>query len=188
MKCAVESCAGKAHCKGLCKLHYQRQWRTGSVDVSRPCLHGSLEERFARHFIPGAPNACWEWKGNRDKEGYGSIRSGHTQDRAHRVAFRLNGGQLKPGQQVLHSCNNPPCVNPAHLRAGNHLQNMADRMASGHYLEGEKHFNSKLSDAEADQVRCATGTNKEIAARFGISPSQVRNIRRGLQRRKKEAA
>lgn len=74
---------------------------------------------------------CWPWMGRRDKDGYGTLRSGTTLVRAHRFSYSLHHGETD--LLVRHSCHNPRCVNPAHLSEGTHLDNMADRLAAGHY-------------------------------------------------------
>jgi hypothetical protein len=72
---------------------------------------------------------CVEWSGPRDSNGYG--RSGHG-DRAHRVAWEAACGDPIPdGMVVMHLCDNPPCVNPAHLRLGTVAENNRDRHAKG---------------------------------------------------------
>jgi DNA-binding CsgD family transcriptional regulator len=83
---------------------------------------------------------------------------------------------------ACHKCNNPQCVNPSHIEPGDQLENMADRVAAGHYTSGENHPMAKLSNKQVAEVRGASGTYKEIADHFGISLSQVGNIKRGDQR------
>jgi hypothetical protein len=183
--CSLETCSEPVKTKGLCKLHYQRQWRTGSVSVSRPCLHLSAHEKFWHYVNKDAPNGCWLWTGFKDKDGYGKMRVGKLNVRAHRISYELVNGPIPEGQLILHNneCNNPSCVNPSHLRTGDHDENMQDRIDAGHYATGERHHYAKLTDVEAEAVRCAPGTYKQIARRFGISVSQVGNIKRGDQRK-----
>ena len=59
--------------------------------------------------------------------GYGRFRLGHRVYYAHRIAYRLVHGHLMKGAVVMHSCDNPNCVNPAHLQAGSQRNNMATR-------------------------------------------------------------
>lgn len=127
--CSIADCERPVRCKGFCSHHYQQAWRTGSPIIARPNPHGSPEERFWAKVA--VSDGCWEWCGHRDKDGYGTLRVGGTQVRAHRFSYELHHGHTD--LLVRHTCNNPPCVNPAHLLPGTHLENMADRKAAGNY-------------------------------------------------------
>jgi len=182
LKCKIEGCDNKYHAKGYCKRHYQQYWYTGSPVIKRPNPHGTPEERFWRYVDKKGADECWIWKGRKDKDGYGNLRLGNTQVRAHRYSCELHGKPLPADMMARHTCNNPCCVNPAHIVPGDHFQNMADRKLAGHYRNGSNHPMSKLSDSQVTEVRLATGTYKKIARQFGISASHVGNIRRGDQR------
>jgi hypothetical protein len=88
------------------------------------------EARFwSKVQLPDAPrneNLCWIWKGSTAK-GYGQIKIGGEVLRAHRVSCEIANGPLAPGEHVLHSCDNPLCVNFKHLRTGTHQDNMTDK-------------------------------------------------------------
>ena len=131
--CTLPSCELPLHAKGLCKRHYQQQWSTGSAQVVRPNPHGTPEERFWAKVPARIAGECWEWSGRLDKDGYGQLRVGNTQRRAHRFSFELHNGSAA-GIIVRHLCNNPSCVNPEHLAPGTHQDNMNDRRASGNYV------------------------------------------------------
>jgi hypothetical protein len=92
---------------------------------------GSLAERFWAKVERRGPTECWEWRGARKPKGYGSFRIGNRVDCAHWVAYRLAVGEVPAGLQVLHSCDNPPCCNPAHLRPGTPLENTRDSIIRG---------------------------------------------------------
>ena len=74
---------------------------------------------------------CIEWQGKRDKDGYGRVEVNGREIAAHRVAWAKENGLIPAGLLVLHSCDNPPCINIDHLRLGTHKDNMADMVARG---------------------------------------------------------
>lgn len=76
---------------------------------------------------------CWEFQGSRSqKMGHGRIALDDGRIRgAHRAAYELAVGPVPDGMCVLHACDNPPCVNPAHLWLGTMADNNHDRSAKG---------------------------------------------------------
>ena len=83
----------------------------------------------------GGPDACWPWAGSRNPDGYGRFCIGGQQlVPAHRFAYSLaTGTQLDDmeGREVMHSCDNPPCVSPAHLSLGTRQDNAQDASRKG---------------------------------------------------------
>lgn len=61
------------------------------------------------------PSGCWRWIGSRDKDGYGRFKVDGGMRRAHRWAYEQTYGEIPPGWEVDHLCQNPWCVNPEHL-------------------------------------------------------------------------
>lgn len=103
-----------------------------------------VEERFWSHVDrSGGPDACWPWVvGAAFKRGYGMFRIGWKKPliQASRFAYQLtHGGELVTEQFVMHSCDNPPCCNPAHLSLGNAAENNADMWRKGRGSMGPKH-------------------------------------------------
>jgi hypothetical protein len=96
----------------------------------------SLRDRFALQFTRRGSDGCWTWSGVRDRDGYGKLRDAGKRLRAHRVSYTLHVGPIPDGMFVLHRCDSPPCVNPAHLFLGTNLDNIADRHAKARDAKG----------------------------------------------------
>jgi hypothetical protein len=88
---------------------------------------------------------CWPWLGYRDENGYGRVDAfGRRRTTASRVAFELSGGVIPDGMVACHTCDNPPCCNPAHIFAGTYADNTADMVAKGRHLLGERHWTRRF--------------------------------------------
>ena len=139
-RCSIAGCERPHESKGLCSAHYQRLRSHGDPlkVIPNKNRRGTFEERFWK-FV-NKTDTCWLWTGCLDRRGYGAFHGDKTSPfKAHRVSFELAHGR-KPKLHVLHSCDNPPCVNPDHLREGTHAENMADIARR----------NSRLRQAEQD--------------------------------------
>ena len=121
---------------------------------------------------------CWEWKAYRDKDGYGNISIDNKTIRAHRVSWELENGKINGELQCLHKCDNPPCVNPAHLFLGTNQDNVTDKVNKGRNPQGSQSKLSKLTDADVDEIREHGDyfTRQEIANYYGIQKAAVQKI------------
>lgn len=90
-----------------------------------------LPERFWQKVDKLSPDDCWEWKGGKSPQGYGVIAVNQRGQIASRVSYEMHFGSIPDGLCVLHKCDNPSCVNPAHLFLGTNSDNVADREAKG---------------------------------------------------------
>jgi hypothetical protein len=131
-------------------------------------------------------NGCWEWTGyTLDSNGYGySYRPGVASRLVHRISYELAKGPIPKGLCVCHTCDNRICVNPEHLWLGTRADNNRDRDAKGRTNRpiGEKHPRAKLKAADAVVIRGLQYqvTQKELARRFGVSPSTINQVQRGV--------
>jgi hypothetical protein len=142
----------------------------------------SLADRFWEKVDVRGPDECWPWTASMNHAGYGTINEGGLHGSgliASRVAWELVNGPIPDGMDICHSCDNPPCCNPGHLSPAPHVVNIADMMAKGRNARGETNGQSKLTAAQAEEIRHAAGLQREIAAQFGISRRQVGDIKRG---------
>lgn len=77
------------------------------------------------------------------------------------------------GQLVLHTCDNPPCINPAHLFLGSHKRNMEDKVSKGRWIGGQP---KKLTDSQVKEIRNTRGTSEGISKLFGVSRGTIDNV------------
>lgn len=111
------------------QIERMREAAKGATLGSKNGMYRPLKERFWQK-VQHSDSGCWEWLGSRDGGGYGMFQYGSRDSRrAHRVAWELTNGEIPTGMFVLHSCDYPPCVNPAHLRLGTNSDNMKDMWA-----------------------------------------------------------
>lgn len=82
--------------------------------------------------------SCIEWDGHLDKDGYGQVYSAGRKWQAHRLAWTKVNGAIPKGKLVLHSCDNPACVNIDHLRIGTHADNVRDAVVRKRHKESKK--------------------------------------------------
>lgn len=128
---------------------------------------------------------CWEWKGTRNVQGYGRIQvRGRTQG-AHRIALEGSIGLIPDGKHACHRCDNPPCVNPAHLYAGTPSENTVDFYSRSAIQrpKGEDHPMVKLTSAQAAEIReryAAGGiSQRSLGREYGVSYATVARIAHG---------
>lgn len=101
-------------------------------------------------------------------------RNGKHENMA-RFVFRKYKGEIPKGKEICHTCDNPMCINPEHLWAGTHLENIKDRDAKGRVQHpiGEKNNRAKLNSEQVREIRKATGTLASIAKPYNVTLQQV---------------
>lgn len=136
-------------------------------------------ERFWSKVEKLDESVCWPWGGAMFNTGYGAFWLGQQNTGAHRVAYQIATGEA--AQTVMHTCDNPSCVNPTHLRGGTPAENSRDMAEKGRSAGGERHPNRKLTN---EQVRIARETKKrggnlsQLAREWGVTPHSLYRVNR----------
>lgn len=183
--CAIEQCTQMikvGSLKEYCPTHYRRLKLYG-----HPLFHGfGFGDTYADRFwskvaITANPDRCWEWQGGRFPEGYGISKSEAKQFKlAHHVSWYLTFGEYpQKGVSIMHLCDNPPCVNPKHLQAGTHQDNMTDMVSKKRNAFGERSGMAKLQNADIPNIieLVKSGlSQREVARRFDVSHTVVNGI------------
>lgn len=132
-----------------------------------------------------SPVLCWEWTAFRNGGGYGRfVVRAPSAFRAHRIAWVIANGSIPEGLCVCHRCDNPPCVNPAHLFLAAQARNIKDMVHKGRrrgpsVLE-EEYPNAKLTAMQVREIRTryASGgiTQRELAAEYKVDRTNVQHV------------
>lgn len=171
-----------------------------AIDDPTP-LPGTDMKVFARFMKKvNVTDGCWLWTAGASSTGYGKFgiggRDSCVNHSAHRLAWTFFVGPIPTGLWVLHACDTPLCCRPGpgHLFLGTAADNNADMAAKGRAATGDRHgarlhpeamrhgtahWNSKLTDERVREIRRATGSQREIAALFGVSQMTVSLVLRG---------
>lgn len=132
-------------------------------------------------------DACWPWTGGKDTDGYGIFWDGtySPNGRGHYVrvtrwTYEQFVGELPKRMQILHSCDNPSCVNPAHLSIGTAADNHREREMRGRGVRkhGSTHVGAKLTEGQVQDIRSWSEfvSNKNLAEQFGVSNQLISMI------------
>ena len=145
----------------------------------------TMRERFDDLVDRSAgPDACWPWLGAIESTGYGRLTDFWKKHSAHRLAFMFEHGEIPEGKHICHSCDNRSCVNPSHLWAGSHQENMDDMRAKGrdarkgpiNPLRGEDQPRSRLTELDVIAIRAAHASHRRGAHGEGDTPTSLRGL------------
>lgn len=144
---------------------------------------------FAKVDQSAGPAGCWPWTGAKDPDGYGIFWDGTYRRsgaghyvRVTRWTYQQFVGPIPQGHQLLHRCDNPPCVNLAHLFTGTDADNHADREAKGRgrRLHGSDHTGSKLTEEQVRLIRARWDAKQaagvDLAQEFGVTSAAISRI------------
>lgn len=141
-------------------------------------------DRFMKYVEVG--ESCWLWTGAKLPRGYGRFYFDGKPRYAHRISLTLHGMAVPDDAMVLHSCDNPSCVNPSHLSAGTQTENMQDASSKGRIVRvgdwrGPRNPKAKLSDerraALVAEIEAGAGT-RDLAFKYQLSRVRIQQIKR----------
>lgn len=178
MACLEPNCGAEVRIQGYCKKHYYRARRHGVITLlkgSRPSKT-MAEKLRGKHIVDR--NGCWIWQGRFDAYGYGSLMDERTRNiKAHRVSYQVNVGPIPERMEVMHKCDNPPCICPDHLVLGTHAENMADMMRKRRNALGERNGKAILNCTIVREIREAYASGQssqaELARKHGVDASTI---------------
>ena len=183
--CSFEGCTRPHDSGGWCQGH-ARQARRG--ETMRP-----IEQRAARrktladvvsHIYERSKrdrNGCLIWQGATSHNGYGVTEFAGRQERTHRLMLEARDGPpLDPRLLATHSCDNPRCCEPSHLKWATAQENQIEAVSR------DRGPSSKLTAAQAWSIaeRLERGErNVDLAREYGVTAATISGIRRGVTKR-----
>lgn len=133
------------------------------------------KRRFWKNVDVKGADDCWPWTGLRKKEGYGRFSYKGKPLGANRVVFFFTHGEWPVF--ACHSCDNPPCCNPAHIYNGTQAENMRDAAIRGRMPCGLRHHNAKLTEDTVRTLRAeyAAGgiSTAKLGRKYGVTQSNI---------------
>jgi hypothetical protein len=158
-----------------------RRFRAGHNVRSR--FISEVDRMVERVDRSGGPDACWPYTGYTTRLGYGQMWVMGKLTYAHRVAFELANGPIPDGMVVCHTCDNPPCCNPAHHVLGTKATNSADMVAKNRSTRGARHGGAKLTAEQVREIRAryaqrktAHVTQASLAAEYNVGAGAIQQI------------
>lgn len=156
-----------------------------------PQLPRTLSERFWEKVDKNGPvpahkpelGPCWVWTHSVNEHGYGTIRPTGKRSgpplKAHRVSAQLAGMDIAH-RVVRHACDNPPCVNPAHLLTGAQIDNVHDMHERGRGNIGAVNGQAKLTDDQVLEIRAKLTEGipgNMLAAEYNVGQATISQIK-----------
>lgn len=126
-------------------------------------------------------NGCIEWTSCKNQWGYGvfALSSKEKYVLAHRVAWFLSNRIIPDGMILMHSCDNPACVNIEHLQLGTQAENIADKVRKNRQAKGSKHGNSKLTEKLVETIKSSSYSQRKLAKQFNVSQATIHMVKSG---------
>jgi hypothetical protein len=117
---------------------------------------------------------CWEWIGCLSRNGYPTVSIKTKTITLSRFCYEIFKGIIPDGLQVLHTCDNPPCVNPDHLFLGTQSDNIQDMHDKNRHPRSKKLHPGQVV---LIRQRVFDGQSKSSLARqYGVNPKTIREV------------
>lgn len=151
--------------RGMCRSCYGRWLTDGKPTVPRPPVYLSPDLSAEEKFWSNVEKTdyCWLWTGANNR-GYGFFTARCVRMLAHRFSWELHNGPIPDGLLVRHKvCDNPPCVNPAHLAIGTEADNKRDMVEHQRSARGERHHSATLTEDLVREIRARKANGEKYA-------------------------
>jgi len=154
--------------------------------ISDPIRRQNLETRFWPKIDISDDDDCWPWIARaKHPFGYGRMTAGRGMNlKAHQISWALKYGAIPDGMFILHSCDNPECCNPHHLKIGTQKDNMQDckhrgRLSPPPVHIGDNHPRAKLRSSILDCIRSDRRAAHLVAEDYGVCSKTIYRVRHG---------
>ena len=137
-----------------------------------------VENRIMKFINVKKENDCWEFKGCKNKDGYGKIGTGSKKNEfAHRVIFKMYNSDIPDNMVVLHTCDNPSCCNPKHLVLGTQNDNIQDMVQKGrNKVRTGCRMPLELVEEIKNNYKGQRNFKIEMAKKYNCSPTTITNL------------
>ncbi len=151
--------------------------------INKSDINWNTLTRFFNKFDFTDSSVCWDWQASKNKQGYGRFSVDNKLMYAHRFSYTIHNGEIPENLFVMHTCDNPSCVNPRHLKVGTHQDNMDDKCAKNRQARmfGEDNPASKLTTEQVHDIRTKRIAGVEFAELYGVDKSQISRIQNNLK-------
>lgn len=182
--CSIPGCGKPLRARGWCDPHWKRWRKYGDPDTMMRPANGATQAYFRDVVLTYDGDDCLTWPFGTTAQGYATLwRVDRKQLVSRLVCEEVYGPPPSPEYQAAHSCGNGhlSCVAKGHLSWKTATSNHADKLIHGTTSRGQRHGNSKLTEADVREIRTLKGTllQYEIADQFGVAPSLISLIHSG---------
>ena len=142
----------------------------------------SFKNRFLsyipkHYFLKENEDICWKWTRSFTGNGYGQITWGRKLYPAHRISYLIFNGFIPINKVIMHTCDNPKCINPKHLVLGTQYNNIIDS------INKRKHYKTVLNEEAVKVIKWMLkhqnyhGLSKKLASLYGVNQSRIAMIK-----------